>query len=343
MLSYRRQRVLSALIEEYISRALPVGSRTLTERYQLGVSPATVRNDLSALEDAGYITQPHTSVGRIPTDAGYRAFVDDLLASGLIKEGHPYQEIVNQLRESASEIDELMEKTSAALARLTDCLSVVVGPSLMASHIRQLSLISLTNYRGLIVLVSEEGQVANRQITFQEEVEPDHLAHIQNLLCDLLVGKTPADVREERRTGNKDTMASQIEELQDPLVQFILDEIYLCLTENNFGKPHRLGLSSLLRQPEFKQAQSLLPIMEVLEDEDVFMHVFDDALVSDDECVVLIGRENNAEELAGVSVVAGQYGRGDGAGIVAVIGPTRMDYTRVIRAVRAARQALQGS
>ena len=110
MLSDRRQRVLAALIEEYVARALPVGSRTLTERYQLGVSPATVRNELSVLEDDGYITQPHTSAGRIPTDFGYRAFVDDLLKSGLAPaDDDRYRRVAEQMRGTASELDSLLD------------------------------------------------------------------------------------------------------------------------------------------------------------------------------------------------------------------------------------------
>ena len=122
MLSDRRQRVLAALIEEYVARALPVGSRTLTERYKLGVSPATVRNELSILEDEGYIAQPHTSAGRIPTDFGYRTFVDDLLANDSLPDEERYRAVAEDLRKSASELDSLLEQTSSALARLTDCL-----------------------------------------------------------------------------------------------------------------------------------------------------------------------------------------------------------------------------
>ena len=157
MLSDRRQRVLAALIEEYVARALPVGSRTLTEHYQLGVSPATVRNELSVLEDGGYIAQPHTSAGRIPTDAGYRAFVDNLLVSGLAPDEARYGAVVEELRRSATELDALLERTSAALARLTDCLSIVLAPSVLTLRIKQISLISLSSYRALVVLVTEDG------------------------------------------------------------------------------------------------------------------------------------------------------------------------------------------
>lgn len=352
MLSDRRQRVLSALIEEYVARALPVGSRTLTERYQLGVSSATVRNDLSALEDAGYITQPHTSAGRIPTDAGYRAFVDDLLMSGLAAEEHPHEDIVSELRAQASELDALMEQTSAALARLTDCLSIVMAPSFSA-HIRQLSLISLSNHRALIVIVAEDGQVVNRNIAFAEEVTPDELADVQNLLTRVLAGKSVREVREGFD-------AKTCEAFRNPLVQLILDEVLACLQENNIGRAHRLGMSSLMRKPEFSSSSALVPLMEVLEDDAVLFHVLDEAEGEDETAnapagmsagcasadarehvMVRIGRENAAQELSGVSVVASTYGRGEGEGIVAVIGPTRMDYSRVIRAVRAAQHVLR--
>ena len=336
MLSDRRQRVLCALIEEYVARALPVGSRTLTERYQLGVSSATVRNDLSALEEAGYITQPHTSAGRIPTDAGYRAFVDDLLASGLIDGESAHAEVVNRLRESARELDDLMERTSNALTRLTDCLSVVVGPSTVSAHIRQLSLISLSNYHALIVIVDESGRVINRQVVFAEPVDPDDLKRVESVLNRLITGLTLPELQSI-------DAESLHEELSDPLVRYMLEEVVAGLSENSLGHTHRDGMSTLLRKPEFSTAQTLLPVMQVLEDETVLLHVFEDAMMSDGDCVVRIGRENPTAELSGVSVVAGRFGWGEGAGIVAVIGPTRMDYSRVIGAVRAARQALQDS
>lgn len=334
MLSDRRQRVLAALIEEYIAHATPVGSRTLTERYHLGVSSATVRNDLSALEDAGYITQPHTSAGRVPTDAGYRAFVDELLDSDLVKEEHPHEDVVDELRSSATELDVLMEQTSAALTRLTDCLSVVVAPSVVSSHLRQLSLISLSDRRALAVVVSEDGRVVNRQMSFNEDVLPDDLARVQNLLNAVFVGKTPAEIKSSFD-------AKTVEALRDPLVKFVLEELVDCLHERSDLRSHRVGMSSLLRMPEFSTAQALLPIIQVLEDDTVLLHVLDDVYDPASPFMVRIGRENAAADLRGVSVVASQFGRGEGAGIVAVIGPTRMDYSKVIRAVRAAQHALR--
>ena len=245
MLSDRRQRVLAALIEEYVARALPVGSRTLTERYKLGVSPATVRNELSILEDEGYIAQPHTSAGRIPTDFGYRTFVDDLLANDSLPDEERYRAVAEDLRKSASELDSLLEQTSSALARLSD-----------------------------------------------------------------------------------------------PLVRAVLDEVLSCIQEGQTGRTHQLGMSALLAQPEFSHTDAVLPLVQVLEDDTVLLHILDDLTSTDEDLSVQIGKENKTEGLSGVSVVASRYGRGEAEGVVAVIGPTRMEDSKVIQAVRAASAAL---
>ena len=333
MLSDRRQRVLCALIEEYIRHAMPVGSRTLTERYSLGVSPATVRNDLSALEEGGFIFQPHTSAGRVPTDFGYRAFVDDLLENDLLQEENPYPEVVSQLRQRAQELDELMEQTSEALMRLTNCLSIVVAPSLLSARIRQISLISLSPRRVLLVVVSQDGEVLNRQIGFEEDVDVQDLAKVQNLMNMTFSGKTLDDMGTEVQ---EDMFAS----VHDPLFQVMLEELIVCVRESDDGRSRRTGLSSLMAMPEFSSSSSLVPLMRLMEHEDVLCSALDGAEGEDGQCLVRIGAENPIPELSDVSVVAGRYGRGESAGIVAVIGPTRMDYGSVIRAVRAAQQAL---
>lgn len=333
MLSDRRQRVLSALIEEYVAFALPVGSRTLVERYQLGVSPATVRNELSILEDAGYIVQPHTSAGRVPTDSGYRSFVDTLLESDTIQEKNHEAEVLNELRETATELDDLLDRTSAALSRLTDCLSIVWAPSLALTQIKHISLVSLGDYQVIMVLVTEDGQVLNRHIEFADKIDTQELAKTQNALNKLFVGKNFLEVGREI---NSDLLPN----LQEPLMRMVLDEVLACLKESKQGKTHQLGVSSLLKKPEFCHSHSLLPILQILEDNAVLFHIFDGE-TNEKETVVRIGRENATKSLSGVSVVAGHYGREEAAGVVAVIGPTRMDYSRVLKAVHAAQEVLK--
>lgn len=337
MLSDRRQHVLAALIEEYVARALPVGSRTLTENYDLGVSPATVRNELSQLEEDGYISQPHVSAGRIPTDFGYRAFVDDLLASGRIEGDPGYRTAVERLRQSASELDDLLESASAALARFTDCLSIVVAPSGVRAVVKQVTLISLSAHRAIVVVVTKAAQVYNRQMEFVDEVEPECLAEVQTFVNRLLAGRTLAEVE-----GGTDEARSVLEAGSSALARAVLDEVVNCLREHDAGHAHQIGMSSLMRAPEFQETKALIPLMQVLEDDAVLLQVLDPASTADGAMPsVRIGSENASERLHGVTVVASKYGRAGTAGIVAVIGPTRMDYSRVLQAVRVARAALE--
>ena len=333
MLSDRRQRVLAALIEEYVARALPVGSRTLVERYQLGVSPATVRNELSVLENGGYIVQPHTSAGRVPTDAGYRAFVDNLLNSSLVEIDARCSQAVDNLRKEANELDELLEKTSETLTRLTDCLSVVLAPSVLTLRVKQISLISISDFRALVVLVTQDGRVFNRQIDFDTPVKSDDLALVQHLMSEVFDGKTLDEAKESLKNGMDAA-------LRDPVVRTVLCEVMSCLQESEGARAHRIGMSALMKKPEFSQAENLLPVVEMLEDDTVLLHILDNAATRSEGPSVSIGSENEAPELSGVSVVASRYGTGARAGVVAVIGPTRMNYSQVIRAVQAASSAL---
>lgn len=338
MLSDRRQRVLRALIEEYVANAMPVGSRTLTERYQLGVSPATVRNELSALEEAGYISQPHTSAGRIPTDHGYRAFVDSIIDQGLAADGGEYGAVAEELRAHAAELDSLLEQTSQVLARMTDCLSIVMAPTVRDLSVKQVTLVTMDAYRVLLVLVTEDGQVLNRQMEFSEPVDVNDIAMVQRFLNDALAGKSLTELEAGLEVSIR-------EAYRNVYVRAILREIVECLhvavRESGASHSHRLGLSSLMAKPEFATSRSLVPIMQVLENETVLLQLIDQPRENDhDGPSVTIGTENPEYGLPGVSVVASKYGRGASAGVVAVIGPTRMDYSKVINAVRAASSAL---
>ena len=334
MLSNRRQKVLQALIEEYIECAQPVGSRTLVSRYGLGVSSATVRNELSKLEDEGYIASPHTSAGRIPTDVGYRAFVDDLIENELEEDTKDENDVMfDELRSAAKRVDDLVEDTSVALTHLTDCLSIVLAPTLLHMKVKQVSLVSLSPHRVLIVVVSADGQVFNRPVEFSEEVNTDELMAVQNALNECFVGRSFDQLR------TFDT-AERAQILSTPLAHVIVEEILICLNEANTTRAHRLGLSSLLKKPEFSQSREALPVLEILEDDTVLMQMFED-VPQGDTPAVRIGSENKSEDLSGISVVASQYGPTDNQGVVAVIGPTRMDYSKVIRAVRSAKNTLQ--
>ncbi len=328
MLSDRRQLVLRALIEEYVSKALPVGSKTLFDNYELGCSSATIRNELSRLEEEGYLTQPHTSAGRIPTDLGYRVFVDELLAHW---KGDVGRLPLDELRSTAQELDDLIERTSLALSRLTDCLAMVVPPRALALHVKVVDLVLLGPRRLILVAVSPEGEVFDRNVDLPEAVDADAIDRVQEKLNNLV------NSRYLERKHDADDLDAEI--ASDPLFALLVRELSACLTSYRGRRPYQLGMANLMTQPEFSASASLLPLLSKLEDDTILLKVYDEA-VSQDGPLVRIGHENGAEELNGVSVVASHFGEGDSRGVVAILGPTRMNYSQVIAAVHAAKRAL---
>lgn len=330
MLSDRRQIVLRALIEEYIARALPVGSRTLVERYNLGISSATVRNELSLLEEMGYLAQPHTSAGRIPTDFGYRAFVDELLSESDPDNGEDV--LARELRESASDLDDLMDRTSQALARFTDCMTLLVPPRILSVDIRLVNLVLLTPQRLLTVIVTEDGQVFDRQMDLPRDYSQDEIGKTQEALNNILVGTSLSSTSGELPLG-----ASGV---HDDLFRMVMAEILACLKDQNAIKAHPLGISHLLGKPEFSDSSCLMPVLEELEGDTMLLHVFNDAAASE-EPVVRIGHENDSEALSSVSLIANRFGEAEHSGLILIVGPTRMDYSQVLKAVRSARNVLK--
>lgn len=324
MLNDRRRLVLKALVEEYIASAQPVGSKTLVDRYELGCSPATVRNELAILEETGFVLQPHVSAGRLPTDTGYRDFVDGLL------EHTDSMDPASAALPKAAEVDELMRETSALLTRLTDSLAVVLAPNLYLSRVKRLNIVSMGEQRALFVLITESGRVLNRHIELPRPVAPDEVTAVERSLNAQLVGKRAADIRELRSVLVAPT---------DDLSSAVLDEILEVLAEADRDRVYHVGAPALLAQPEFHDAERARPLLECVEDGLALLDALSEAL-PEQGITVRIGHENRREELGGVSVVAIHYGAGGSDGVVGVIGPTRMNYGRAITAVRAVANGL---
>jgi heat-inducible transcriptional repressor len=330
MLNERRRRVPQALVEEYIASAQPVGSKTLVDRYELGCSPATVRNELAILEETGYLVQPHVSAGRLPTDSGYRDFVDRLLETIVAEKSMP------ATLPHASEVDELMRETSALLTRLTDSLAVVLAPSVSLARAKRIDLLSMTPRRAVFVLITESGQVLNRHIELEEDVVPGRLAEVERSLNASLVGKRADEIRP---LADALTAPQHAPNGDDRLVARVVDEMLDALDEADRDRLFHVGVPALLAQPEFHDAERARPLIECVEDGLALLDVLSEALAHRG-ITVRIGHENRLEELGGVSVVAVRYGAGGGDGVVGVIGPTRMDYHRAIDAVRAVSEGL---
>jgi heat-inducible transcriptional repressor len=333
VLNDRRRRILQALVKEYIGSAIPVGSKTLVDRYELGCSSATVRNELAILEETGYVVQPHVSAGRLPTDTGYRSFVDVLIESGLSEADA--EEVKSALHHNVTELDELMRETSAALTQLTSCLAVVLAPSVTLTRVRRIDLLSLERRRALFVLITESGQVVNKTVDLPTDTEPERLADIEKALNASFDGKRAAEIRPLR--GALENVHDK-----DGLVALVVDEILEALDETDRDRLYHVGVPALLGQPEFHDADRARPLIEFLEDGIAVLETLSEALGSRGVSVT-IGHENRRVELGNVSIVASNFGMGRADGIVGVIGPTRMDYQRAMAAVRVVADDLSGA
>lgn len=332
MLTDRRRRVLKALVEEYIASGQPVGSRSLVERYRLGCSPATVRNELVALEETGYVYQPHISAGRVPTDVGYRAFVDDLLQSQDLLSGDDAVAVRERYLDVAGEVGELMRQASTLLSDLTHYVAVVMAPALNLSRIRRVDIVPMGPRRVLVVVITEGGEVVNRHVSLSSDPSPERLAEVERALNASLEGKRAAEVRPLQRAV-KDARPDQA------LFAEITEQVLECVEEADWDRLYHVGVPELLALPEFSDSSMVRPLLTVLEDGLVMLETLSEVMRAGG-VTVRIGSENSARELGQMSLVASRYGSDTADGIVGVIGPTRMDYSRSITAVHCAADGL---
>lgn len=334
MLSDRRRLVLQALVQEYVRSAQPVASRQLVDRYDLKVSPATVRTELAVLEESGLVFQPHVSAGRVPTDSGYRAFVDAMLSSDEAVGLSP--EEVGAIHSSylalEHEVADAMRETSTLLSRLTNYVAVVIAPALRRARIRHISLVWLGEARVVVVVVTDSGQVADRTVDLVEPVRAEQLAVIEHLLSETLDGQVSEDVR-QRRAGLESTAV-----LPARVTRQLIDEVLDCLQEADADRVVTGGVTTLLGQPEFADPRLVSPLLQLLEDGLATLQVLTEVIQSGD-VAVQIGAENRAG-LDHLSLVVANYEAGRAEGVVGVIGPTRMDYPRAVSAVRTVAEGL---
>jgi heat-inducible transcriptional repressor len=326
-LDERKLEVLRAIVEDYVATQEPVGSRALVERHHLSVSPATVRNDMAVLEEEGYIRQPHTSAGRVPTDRGYRLFVDRL---SRVKPLSPAERrAIERFLVGAVDLDDVVHRTVRLLAQLTRQVAVVQYPSLTRSSVRHLELVPISTTRLLLVMIADTGRVEQRLVELPAPVPADDVADLRGRINDKLVGQrmieTPPLVQslvDEVTTGLRPAMATLSTVLLETLVERHDERIALA------------GTANLTRGGLLDFQGSLRPILEALEEEVILLKLIGE--VEPSTMRVRIGDENEIEDLRSTSVVSTGYGPGSMiVGGLGVLGPTRMDYPGTIATVRA--------
>ena len=326
----RQERVLRAVIEEYIASGAPVGSRHLSERFALGVAPSTIRSDLAELEDIGMLAHPHTSAGRVPTDGGYRHYVDAIL----YERRDAVSAVALHQDQARSEIDEALRETAEALSRVTELLAVVSAPAVSTSSICHIEVLALRPRLVMVVVITSSGQVTKRVFHLLNAVDEGLAEFARAYLNERLVGaqlgtrRASAAFESAELNGTERAFLDSIRPAFDALNADAVEGLHLD------------GTSRLLDNLARQGAGHLNELLEMLEERFNLLELLSDALRVDG-VFLRIGHEMAPPSLQACSLVAANYGVANrNLGTVSVLGPTRMDYQRVIATVRATADGL---
>lgn len=328
MVEDRKLAVLRAIVEDYVATHEPVGSKSLVERHQLGVSPATVRNDMAALEEEGLIAQPHTSAGRIPTDKGYRFFVDRLTTLKAMSAAE--KRAIAGFLEGAHDLDDVVQRSVRLLAQLTQQVAIVQYPTLSKSTIRHVELVALSTSRLLVVLILSTGRVEQRVVEVPVELSDELLGELRVTINTAASGERISDAAvalgalpEQAGPDSSGTYSVVVAALVEAMSDHRSDERVV------------VGGTANLARFGDNFDQSIKPMLEALEEHVVLLKLLGHA-TSSSHVTVRIGREGPIDQLSSTSVVATGYGASDDAlSVLGVVGPTRMDYPGSMAAVRA--------
>jgi len=323
----RKQKILRAIVQDYIATAEPVGSRTIARKFNLGVSPATIRNEMADLEELGFIEQPYTSAGRVPSDAGYRYYVDHLMEPPRL--GEEERELIE--RETArriSEIQEVIAQTSKLLSQLTNLTSIVLGPHRGRGIFNQMHFLPYQPGQAIMVIVKENGIVENHIVDIGENITAEELQKIANVFNQKMRGFAPEQVKR----GVLREIYSELAR-QRALIDHAMELLESILNDGEEKERVYLGGAlNMLSQPEFRDLDKVKSVFKVFEEDDRLKKLIQPA--QQRGLSVTIGGENTLQEFQDCSVISATYQvDGQTIGAMGVIGPTRMDYARAMAIV----------
>ncbi len=322
----RRLAVLRAIVEDYVATEEPVGSKALVERHHLNVSPATIRNDMAALEDEGYLAQPHTSAGRVPTDKGYRLFVDRLTTVRPMSAAE--RRAISTFLDGAVDLDDVVHRSVRVLSQLTRQVAVVQYPSLSRSTVRHIEIVSLTPNRLLLVLILSNGRVEQRLVEHESEIAEADLAALRSRVNHAAAGEQISDAAAALHAlvpGEGPTPSALA-----PVVESLVD----AMSDHRSDERIAVGGTANLARFGDNFESAVRPLLEALEEQVVLLKLLGEA-TGGGAVTVRIGAEGPYEQLSSTSVVATGYGPDDALASLGIVGPTRMDYPSTMAAVRA--------
>lgn len=325
-LTEREKQILKLIVEDFIETATPVSSRLLCKKHNLAISPATVRNVMMDLEEKGLISQPHVSAGRIPTDLGYRVYVDNLMSVESLSR-QERRKVLENLRRVSRDVEQILQRASQVLGEISHQLGIVLLPRFYEGVFDRLELVPITENRTLLVIKIRSGLVKTIMLELDFEISRETLEQTARILNERLHGlklgeiKRSIDERLRSVSGGHPSLIQYFKKSAEDVFDFEDWEDYY------FG-----GTRNILQQPEFRNATAASQIMEFLEDKRNIVQ-FLDRPASERRVRVIIGRENPARHLRRCSVVTSNYRIGDVHGVIGIIGPTRMDYGRMVSIV----------
>jgi heat-inducible transcriptional repressor len=326
-LNEREKNILRFIIQQFILTANPVGSRNITKKYDIGFSPATVRNIMSDLEDSGFINHPHTSAGRIPTDKGYRFYVDSLMDVQKLRSSE-IGLINKSLETNLNETDELLKIASNLLSSITHQIACVTYPKLESGIFEKIQIIQLTSTRILVVITIKSGLVKTMTLELNSDLKTSQIDPVQQLLNERLSGLSLQEIRGTFKERFKD-----IEEDQHPIIRLFVDSVDKIFKDDTHGERALItGAKNVIRQPEFENPESFQSVIELIEDKDIIIHILEKS-GDDKQVYISIGSENENEKLNEYSFISKKYQLGEISGTLGIVGPKRMEYSKVIAIV----------
>ncbi len=324
-LSSRERTVLRYLVHDFIETATPIGSRYISRRHDdvLGLSSASIRNIMSDLEERGYLNHPHTSAGRVPTDLGYRLYIDTLVELENVPPDE--RQTIRHNIEAAGDMDEVLRETSKLLGTITRQLSIVTPPHLETGTFEKLELVQIVPSRIMVIISIKSGLVRTIMMEVASEIPRDKLDDLARFLNERLSGLTMQEIRETVRDRIKD---AQHEETG--LIRLFIDSVDKLFPASRTERLHIGGAEKVIEQPEFVNPRDFRGVIELINDEEIIIHVLERHDAMSRDIRVTIGNENVEEKLKAYSVITSTYTVGDVTGSIGLIGPKRMPYQRFI-------------
>lgn len=326
LLDDRKLRILQAIIDDYIHTAEPVGSRSIAKKHELGLSSATIRNEMADLEEMGFLEQPHTSAGRVPSDKGYRLYVDQLMQIEQLSE-IDIEKIRTDMDIRINELSQIIRNASIVMSKITKYTSMAVTPHIKKSALKAVQVVPIEQGKALVIIVTDSNIVRNSLVRITEKITPDFLIQVSNMLNDKLKGFT----LEMLKSNILNTEVEQLTALPYNLIKPILDGIEDLIRTIDQPEIYLEGTTNILNFPEFKEVQKAKEFLNILDEKKLVSDLLIGNLYRNNDIIIQIGNENIIEGIKDCSLVTASYSVGDHViGTIGIIGPTRMEYSKVV-------------